>query len=753
MLKKNSDHQKALDYHSQNKPGKLAIEPTKPLNSQKDLALAYSPGVAIPCLEIANNPEDIYKYTTKGNMVAVISNGTAVLGLGAIGAAASKPVMEGKAVLFKKFADIDSIDLEIDTSDPDEFINAVKHMGPSFGGINLEDIKAPECFIIERKLNEMMDIPVFHDDQHGTAIITLAGIINALYLTKREAKSVKIVVNGAGAAAISCINLIYSLGVPKENIILCDSRGVIYKGRPEGMNPWKEEKATDTKHRTLKDALVGADIFLGLSVKGAVSQDMVKSMAPNPIIFAMANPDPEITPEEIKQARDDAIIATGRSDYSNQVNNVMGFPYIFRGALDVRASAINDEMKIAAAHALAKLARKPVPFEVSKAYSGVKKSFGPDYIIPVPFDPRLISTIPVAVAKAAIETKVARLQDFDLVEYRKKLITRLNPALSYTHNLHDMIREVPAKRIIFAEGEEEEIIKAAMLIRDEKYGHPVLVGREERINNIVKNMGSEYDLQDIPIMNAALTDKLDHYIDHLYGKLARKGFLPRDCARLVKTDRNIFSSCMVACGDGDILITGETKSFYDTLCDVEKVIAPKEGQLVMGYSIILSQLQNLIIADSTICNNPTAEDLVKIARQTADISVKMGLKPKIALISHSNFGNPSGQDSALIQQAIKILDQQKVDFEYDGDISIEAALNSETRKLYPCCKLSGPANILIMPNLSSAVISTSLLKQCSKSSFIGPILIGFQCPVQIIPMNTPADEIVQMVNFAIIDES
>ncbi|MGC0371586.1 MAG: hypothetical protein DGJ47_000275 [Rickettsiaceae bacterium] len=746
----NSDYLKALNYHQNGKPGKISIKPTKPLTTQHDLALAYSPGVAAPCLEIAKNTDDIYKYTARGNTVAVISNGTAVLGLGAIGAAASKPVMEGKSVLFKKFADIDSVDIEVDTTDPDSFINVVKHLGYSWGGINLEDIKAPECFVIEEKLKALMDIPVFHDDQHGTAIITAAGLINATYLTNRKMEEVKIVVNGAGAAAISCIKLIIALGAKPANIVLCDSRGVIYKGRTEGMNKWKEERAITTDARSLQDAIKGADVFLGLSVKGAVSKEMVQSMAASPIIFAMANPDPEITPEDIKSVRDDAIIATGRSDYNNQVNNVMGFPYIFRGALDVRATCINEEMKMAAAKALADLARKPVPVEVARAYGGKQKTFGPDYIIPVPFDPRLISTIPAYVAQAAIDSGVAKI-NLDIKEYKKSLTSRLNPTSSYMHSLYDKIHNSPEKTIIFAEGEEEETIKAAMMVRDEKYGNPVIVGRVERIEKLVSEMGCDYNLNNIKIMNAALTPDLEKYIDYLYNRLQRKGFLYRDCARMVKTDKNIFTACMLACGDGDAMITGLTKSFCDNLQDIQKVIDAKANKRIMGYSIILSEKQNLIIADNSICKNPNAEELAAITIQSADIAKMMGLEPKIALVSCNNFGNSHNQENQKVQRAVSILDNMNLDFAYEGEITAEVALDKNKQYLYPFSRLKGSANVLVMPDLNSAAISTDLLETLSEGVSIGPILNGFEHAAQIIPNGSSATDILQISAFAIIN--
>lgn len=752
MDKKHSpDYIKALEYHQKGQPGKIALKPTKHLLTQHDLSLAYSPGVAAPCLEIQNNPDNIYKYTARGNTVAVISNGTAVLGLGNLGAAASKPVMEGKAVLFKKFADIDCFDIEVDTTNPEEFINTVKHLGYSWGGINLEDIKAPECFIIEEKLKELMDIPVFHDDQHGTAIITGAALINAVFLTKRKMPEIKMVVNGAGAAAMSCINLAVSLGVNKNNIILCDTQGVIYKGRTEGMNRWKEEKAAQTPHRTLSEAIKDADVFLGLSVKGAMTKEMVASMAKNPIIFAMANPDPEITPEDIKAVRNDAIIATGRSDYNNQVNNVMGFPYIFRGALDVRATCINEEMKIAAAYALAELARKPVPGEVYRAYNSSRKAFGPDYIIPVPFDPRLITTVPVAVAQAAIKSGAARIKELDIKKYRSELASRLNPSSNYMHFVFDKITHDKPRRVIFAEGEEEEVIKAAMMLRDEHYGIPILVGRHSKIDPIVQALGEGYSLENITVMNAAINNNLSQYIDYLYKKLQRKGYLYRDCARLVKSDRNIFAACMMACGDADAMVTGLTKSYYDSIDDISKVIMPKKGKRIIGYSIMLSREHNIIFADNTVCELPQAEDLVEITLQTAEVAKSMGYAPRIAIVSFSNFGNPLREKSSRVREAITILDKMDLDFEYDGEMSAEVALNTNLQKLYPFCRLTGPANVLIMPGLHSAAIATHLLEELAGEVFIGPILNGFEYPVQIIPMGSSATDILEVVAFAIMD--
>ncbi|MBP7190510.1 MAG: NADP-dependent malic enzyme [Rickettsiaceae bacterium] len=746
MKKDRSLAQEALEYHKQNNhPGKIAIIPTKPLLSQHDLSLAYSPGVAAPCLEIEKRPEAIYEYTSKGNMVAVISNGTAVLGLGNLGAAASKPVMEGKSVLFKKFADVDSIDLEVSTEDPTEFINVVKHLGASFGGINLEDIKAPECFIIEDELKKIMDIPVFHDDQHGTAIITAAALINACHITNRKIEDIKIVVNGAGAASIACVELMKKMGVSKHNVAICDTKGVIYEGRTDGMNKWKEKHAIKTDKRTLEEAMKDADVFIGLSVKGAVTEKMVTAMAKNPIIFAMANPDPEITPEEVLSVRKDAIVATGRSDYNNQVNNVMGFPYIFRGALDVRASVINDEMKIAAANAIAELARQPVPNEVSSAYSGRKMQYGPEYIIPAPFDPRLITTVPIAVAKAAIESGVARKKDIDFKKYKAELEGRLNSKSNFMNVVFDKMHSNP-KRIVFAEGEEEETIKAAIMLKDEGYGYPILVGKEDKITSIAENFGSEEDLEGIEIVNSTKDSvTTDKYINYLYNRLQRKGYLYRDCARLIKNDRTIFAACIVACGDADAVVAGGTKSYQTCLGDIMKVIDEKPGHIVFGYSVLISKLSNVIIADSSVHEIPSSEELADITTQAANIAASLNYTPRAALLSFSTFGNPSRDITSRIRNAVKILESRNVDFEYDGEMSPEVALNKNLMKLYPFCRLSGPANILVMPGLHSAAISTQLLQEFAAGVFIGPIIAGLKHPVQIVHMGASASEI---LNFA-----
>ncbi len=738
----------ALDFHERGKPGKISITPSKPLTTQRDLSLAYSPGVAIPCLHIKENPQDAYRYTAKGNLVAVVSNGTAVLGLGNLGALASKPVMEGKSVLFKRFADIDSVDIEVDTQDADEFINSVKHLAPSWGGINLEDIKAPDCFIIEDKLKELLDIPVFHDDQHGTAVITLAGIINAAHLTNRKVEDLKIVVNGAGSAGIACLELIKSMGVPDQNCYLCDTRGVIYKGRPEGMNKWKEKHANDTDKRTLADALNGADVFLGLSVKGAVTKDMVKSMAAKPIIFAMANPDPEILPEEAREVCPDAIIATGRSDYQNQINNVMGFPYIFRGALDVQAKSINEEMKIAAAQALAELAREPVPEEVSNAYSGRKMKYGPDYIIPVPFDPRLIHTIPVKVAEAAIKSGVARKELVSIDEYRNKLANHLNPAANNLNLIYGKIRNKPTT-VIFAEGENIQVLGAAKEWQNSCYGKAILLTRSDRSDELEHNLNElNIDKGAIEIINISNSDYNSKFSDLLYKKLQRQGYLFRDCERMVRDDRNIFASCAVEQGIGDIAITGATRNYKNILDDVEKVIDVKENKRLFGYSMICNQENSVFIADTAITELSSSEEMAEVAIQLSEVVKKLGHNPRVAFVSFSNFGNQIRSESQRIKQAKEILDSLNVDFEYDGEMSPDVALNNDLLKLYPFANLSKPANILIMPGLHSAIISSKLYGALGEGTVIGPVLDGLSKTVQIIPLGSNTKEIINIAAIA-----
>jgi malate dehydrogenase (oxaloacetate-decarboxylating)(NADP+) len=738
--------QEALDFHAQGRSGKLEIVATKPMATQRDLSLAYSPGVAVPVRAIANNPNAAYDYTTRGNMVAVISNGTAILGLGNLGALASKPVMEGKSVLFKRFADVDSIDLEIDTENVDEFVNAVRYLGPSFGGINLEDIKAPDCFMIEQRLRELMDIPVFHDDQHGTAIIATAGLINALHLTGRDMTNCRLVCNGAGAAAIACIELIKAMGMPADNIILCDTKGVIYKGRKNGMNQWKSAHAVDTKLRTLEDAIKGADILFGLSVKGAFTPKMIQSMAPRPIIFAMANPDPEITPEEVADIRDDAIMATGRSDYPNQVNNVLGFPYIFRGALDVRARTINEEMKIAAAKALAALAREDVPDEVAMAYQGSRPKFGPHYIIPVPFDPRLISYIPPAVADAAVQTGVARRPIIDTDNYKIQLSARRDPVAGVLNRIFERVRRSP-KRVIFAEGEEEQVIRAANAFVNQGLGQAILVGREDEIRKTAEQAG--VDLKNgLKIANARVAEKTDIYAEYLYQRTQRKGFLFRDCQRLVNTDRNYFAGCMLGLGEADALVTGVTRNYSVALESISHVIDVRPGHKVIGVSMCLSRGHTVMVADTAIHDMPTARDLADIAEEAAGVTRRLGYEPRVAMLAYSTFGHPSGERSEKVREAVKLLDQRRVDFEYDGDLAADVALDMGAMASYPFCRLTGPANVLIMPAIHSASISTKMLQELGGSTVIGPLLVGFDKSIQIVPLGARDVDIVNMAVLA-----
>ncbi|MER9729146.1 NADP-dependent malic enzyme [Mesorhizobium sp. M0217] len=739
--------EEALEFHAMGRPGKLEIVATKPMATQRDLSLAYSPGVAVPVLAIAEDPSRAFDYTTRGNMVAVISNGTAILGLGNLGALASKPVMEGKAVLFKRFADVDSIDLEVDTEDADEFINCVRFLGPSFGGINLEDIKAPECFIIEQRLRELMDIPVFHDDQHGTAIISAAGLINALEITGRDMKTTKMVCNGAGAAGIACIELMKAMGFAPENIILCDTKGVVYQGRTEGMNQWKSAHAVKTATRSLAEALDGADVFLGLSAKGALTTRMVQSMAKNPIIFAMANPDPEITPEEVAEIRTDAIMATGRSDYPNQVNNVLGFPYIFRGALDVRATTINDDMKIAAARALADLARKDVPDDVAAAYQGNRPKFGPNYIIPVPFDPRLISAIPLAVAKAAMESGVARKPILDLDRYAQELSARRDPIASTLQRIYDRVRRQP-KRIVFAEGEEEQVMRAAVSYVNQKLGTAILLGRDDVIKENARHAGIDLNKQGIEIINARLSRRNGIYTDYLYERMQRKGFLFRDCQRLINNDRNHFAACMVALGDADGIVTGVTRNYSTALDDIRRVIDAKPGHRVIGVSIVLARGKTVLVADTAVHDMPNAEQIADIAEEAAGFARRMGYEPRLAMLAYSTFGHPQGERSERVQEAVRILDKRRVDFEYDGEMAADVALNARAMAQYPFIRLTGPANVLIMPAFHSASISTKMLQELGGSTVIGPLLVGLNKPVQIVSLNAKDSDIVNMAAIA-----
>jgi malate dehydrogenase (oxaloacetate-decarboxylating)(NADP+) len=738
--------EEALAMHASGRPGKLEIRVTKPIVTARDLSLAYSPGVAEPCLHIARDEALAYDYTAKGNMVAVISNGTAVLGLGNLGAIASKPVMEGKIALFKRFADIDGIDLELGTEDVDEFVNAVKFLR-GFGGINLEDIKAPECFVIEQRLREIMDIPVFHDDQHGTAIVAAAGLINACHLTKRELRDAKLVVNGAGAAAIACVELLKAMGMRPEHVTLCDTKGVVYQGRTEGMNQWKSGHAVQTKARTLTDALEGADIFFGLSVKGAVTQDMVRRMAPKPIIFAMANPDPEITPEEARAASPNAIIATGRSDYPNQVNNVLGFPYIFRGALDVRASTINEAMKIAAAEALAQLAREDVPDEVHSASAGRRLTFGPEYIIPNAFDPRLISRVPPAVARAAIDSGVARRPIVDLKRYARDLAGRLDPTAGALDAIMEEVRSNPC-RVVFAEGEEEKVVRAAVAYRNAGYGRPVLIGREDRVLATLASLGLG-KTDGIEIHNARLSGANAKYTDFLYERLQRKGSLRRDCQRMVNQDRNVFAACMVATGDADAMVTGLTRSTSVCLDDVRQVIGPRQGHIAFGLTLLLgSHGRTIFLADSMVHFRPDAEQLADIVTGAAAAAKLMGHEPRVALLSHSTFGDPPHDRAIPIRDAVAILDSRKVEFEYDGEMSPDVALEPSIRALYPFCRLTADANVLVMPGLHSASINARLMHHLGGGTTIGPLLIGMERPVQIVPMDASVSQIVDVACIA-----
>jgi malate dehydrogenase (oxaloacetate-decarboxylating)(NADP+) len=743
--------EEALRFHVQGKPGKIEIRSSKPMATQRDLSLAYSPGVAAPVRAIAENPDAAYDYTTRGNLVAVISNGTAILGLGDLGALASKPVMEGKAVLFKRFADVDSIDLEVDTADIDAFVNCVRYLGPTFGGINLEDIKAPDCFIIEERLRELMDIPVFHDDQHGTAIISAAAFINALHLTGRDIAKTRLVVNGAGAAGIACLELIKAMGLPHENAILCDTKGVIHRDRKTGMNQWKSAHAVDTKARTLADAMRGADVFLGLSVKGAVTADMVKSMAAKPIIFAMANPDPEISPEEVQAVRDDAIMATGRSDYPNQVNNVLGFPYIFRGALDVRARTINEPMKIAAARALAELARADVPDEVAHAYAGSRPKYGPDYILPVPFDPRLISHIPVAVARAAMESGVARHPIVDLEAYKNLLSARLDPTAGFLQSLMEQVRMKP-KRIVFAEGEEEGVVRAAVAFRQGGLGTPVLIGREDVVRRNLRDLDVA-DADEIEVHDVRTSSRSNDYAQMLYQRLQRQGYLYRDCHRMTTNDRNIFGACMVTMGEVDGMVTGVTRSYGVSLQGIRRVVQSRPGERMIGVSMILSKGRTLFVSDTTVHEMPSASELADIAEQTARVARRFGTEPRVAFLAFSSFGHPPAERSARIREAVDILGTRGVDFEFDGEMAADVALSREAMKLYPFCRLSDTANVLIMPAIHSASISTKLVQMLGGSTLVGPLLVGLEEAIQIAPLSGSVNDIVNMAAFAAFDVS
>jgi malate dehydrogenase (oxaloacetate-decarboxylating)(NADP+) len=750
MKKTKIDHytdKEALEFHSLNKPGKIEINSSKPMTTKRDLALAYSPGVAVPVQAIYENAEAAYDYTSKGNLVAVISNGSAILGMGNLGALASKPVMEGKAVLFKRFADIDSIDLEIDSQDAGEIINSIKNFACSFGGINLEDIAAPDCFVIEEKLKEILNIPVFHDDQHGTAIITTAALINALDICGKSIKDIKVVVNGAGASAIACTNLFKNSGVPNENVTMLDRKGVIYRGRTEGMDQWKSAHAIDTKNRTLEDAMSGADVFLGLSAKGALKKELVKTMAENPIIFACANPDPEITPEEIMEVRGDAIIATGRSDYPNQVNNLIGFPYIFRGALDVRATTINEEMKVAAANAIAKLAREDVPDEVVAAMGGDRPKYGKDYIIPSTFDPRLISVIPAAVAKAAMDSGVAKknIKDFDV--YIDQLKQRLDPSVTIMQGINSYIKK-NQKRIVFADGEDENTLKAAIAFKNSKLGIPILVGKKEKIKERIKEIGYNENF-DIEIINSQDSVKREKYVSFLFKKMQREqGLLERDCDRLVRNDRVIWASCMVACGDADGAVTGNTRRFGASLDKVTQVIDARPGEIMFGLNMVVSKGKTIFVGDTSVNEYPSSDELAEIAISAARVVKLFGFVPKVAFVSHSTFGQPLTSRTKHIKKAVEILKNKNVDFDFDGDMQPDVALNLEYKELYPFSSIVGNANILIMPGQHSAAISYKMMKSLGDTKVIGPLLIGLGQPIEIAPLRSSTSEIINLASVA-----
>tara|TARA_Y100001970_G_scaffold48623_1_gene61668 strand:+ start:2399 stop:4687 length:2289 start_codon:yes stop_codon:yes gene_type:complete len=749
MKKTKIDHytdKEALDFHITDKSGKIEIISSKPMTTKRDLALAYSPGVAAPVREISKNPEAAYDYTTKGNLVAVISNGSAVLGMGNLGALASKPVMEGKAVLFKRFADINSIDIEIDSSDNEQIIKSIKSIANSFGGINLEDIAAPDCFVIEEKLKKILDIPVFHDDQHGTAIITTAALINALDISKKSIKKIKVVVNGAGASAIACTNLLKKTGVPQNNITMLDSKGVLYKGR-DNLNQWKSAHAIETKNRTLDQAIKNADVFLGLSSKSILSKKMVKKMAKNPIIFACANPDPEITPEEVEEVRDDAIVATGRSDYPNQVNNLIGFPYIFRGALDVRAKTINEEMKIAAANAIAALAREDVPDEVVAAMGGERPKYGKEYIIPSTFDPRLICEIPAAVAKAAIKSGVARKKIEDFENYKEQLKQRLDPSVTIMQGINNQIKKTQ-KRIVFADGEDENTLKAAIAFKNGKLGTPILVGKKDRIQEQLKNIGYSENLN-IQIVNSTDMKKREKYVNYLFRKLQRReGLLERDCDRLIRNDRVIWSACMVSCGDADGAVTGNTRKYATSLEKINKVISARPGEIMFGLNMIVSKGKTVFIGDTSVHENPSAAQLAEIAISSARVVRLFGFDPKVAFVSHSTFGQPATNSTKHVRDAVEILQDKKVDFQFDGDMQPDVALNEEYKQLYSFSGIVGKANILIMPGQHSAAISYKMMKELGGAKVIGPLLIGLGQPIEIAPLRSSTSDILNLASVA-----
>ncbi|PPD00715.1 MAG: NADP-dependent malic enzyme [Hyphomicrobium sp.] len=738
--------QEALQFHSSGKPGKLEITTTKPLATQRDLSLAYSPGVAIPVLAIAQTPGDVYAYTNKGNLVAVVSNGTAILGLGNLGALAAKPVMEGKAALFKRFADIDSIDLLVDTPDADAFINSVRYLGPSFGGINLEDIKSPECFVIEETLKGLLDIPVFHDDQHGTAIVVAAGMLNGLKVVDKDIAKVKLVCAGAGAAALACLNLLVKIGMKRENIFIADIEGVVYEGRPTLMDPYKAPYAQKTKMRTLAEIMKGADIFLGLSAAGIVSREMVESMAAKPLIFAMANPDPEIKPEDVQAVRPDAVMATGRSDYPNQINNVLCFPFIFRGALDVQASTINDAMKIAAAEAIAELARAEVPDQVAAAFHGERPTFGPGYIIPAPFDPRLLAHVPAAVAKAAMDSGVARKPIVDMDAYIARLKARLDPVAGWLQSTFDHVRSDP-KRIVFAEAEDPAVIRAANTFLTQGFGQPILIGSRKIVTEKFRELGIPLR-SDFELIDTSSSSHVAEFADFLYSRLQRRGYLRRDCERLVANERNVFSALMVVHGYADAMVSGVTRNWTSVYADVHRVMDEKPGRHVIGVSLALSRGRAVLIADTSIHDMPTAEELANIATEAAHAARNFGIEPRVALLAYSTFGQPRGERSDQVREAVRILDERQVDFEYDGDMAADVALNRDLMRHYPFCRLSDTANVLVMPAFHAASISTKMLKELGGATIIGPLIVGLSHSVQICSFGATDADVVNLAALA-----
>ncbi|WP_394151666.1 NADP-dependent malic enzyme [Loktanella salsilacus] len=746
MTRQKITREDALGFHIAPTPGKWEVTATVPMTTQRDLSLAYSPGVAIPCEEIFANPATAYDYTNKGNLVAVISNGTAVLGLGNLGALASKPVMEGKSVLFKRFADVNSIDIELDTEDPDAFCNAVRLMGPTFGGINLEDIKAPECFIIEQRLKEEMDIPVFHDDQHGTAVICAAGLLNALHISGKKIEDVRIVLNGAGAAGIACLELLKSMGATHDNCIMCDTKGVIYQGRTEGINQWKSAHAANTSARSLADAMRGADVFLGVSAKGAVTPAMVSDMAPNPVIFAMANPDPEITPEEAHAVRPDAIVATGRSDYPNQVNNVLGFPYLFRGALDIHARAINDEMKIACAHALAQLAREDVPEEVAVAY-GKKLTFGRDYIIPTPFDPRLIHRVPPAVAKAGMATGVARRPIIDMDAYEASLKSRMDPTANMLRGLNARARAAQSS-VIFTEGDDPRVLRAAIAYQRQGLGKALVVGRTKDVAEMLRAEGLSDAIEELEVVNAANTPHLETYKAFLYERLQRKGHDRQDVHRLAARDRHVFAALMLAHGHADGMVTGATRKSAHVLELINHVFdaGPHDG--AVGVTAVLNRGRIVLIADTLVHEWPDQNDLADIAERGAAVARDLGLDPRVAFLSFSTFGYPVSERAEKMHQAPRVLDSRGVDFEYEGEMTVDVALNPAAQAHYPFSRLTGPANVLVVPARHSASISVKLMQEMAGATVIGPILSGIDKPIQICSTVSTVNDILNMAVIA-----